>query len=99
MKKILILAAMILVLGSGFCGNVLMNAMADDSRECQPVVFYKSVLIGEGDTLWGIAEEYAPALNLSIPEYVDALKRMNRLKEDTIHCGRYLTVMYDGAAG
>ena len=62
MKKLLLLASLIILLGSGFCGSLLMNAMAEDKDGYQPVVFYKSVEISEGDTLWSIAEEYAPDL-------------------------------------
>ena len=31
---------------------------------------------------------------MSAKEYVSELKRMNNLKEDTIHKGQYLTVVY-----
>ena len=32
--------------------------------------------------------------SLSSEEYVDQLRQMNRLTEDTIHAGQYLTVVY-----
>ncbi len=99
MKKLLLLASLIILLGSGFCGSLLMNAMAEDKDGYQPVVFYKSVEISEGDTLWSIAEEYAPDLELNVFEYIECLKQMNRLDEDIIHAGRHLTVMYNGAVG
>lgn len=99
MKRMLVLAVMIMVLGSGFCGGILMNAQADDHVGYEPVIFYKSIEIQEGDTLWGIAEEYAPELDLKTAEYVEQLKQMNSLREDTIHAGCHLTVMYSGAVG
>ncbi len=98
MKKLAVLAALIAVLGSGFCGGVLMNAMADDHVGSEPVVFYKSIEIQSGDTLWSIAKEYAPQLDLDTQEYIQRLREMNRLQEDVIHAGRHLTVMYNSGA-
>lgn len=99
MRKTIILAVMVMVLCSGFFGNILLNAMASDNAACEKVVLYKSIQIREGDTLWKIAEEYAPGLDLGTADYIDCLRRMNGLREDTIHAGRYLTVMYDGSVG
>ena len=36
--------------------------------------YYKSIELKSGDTLWDIAETYAAACGLSIPEYVQELK-------------------------
>lgn len=98
-KRVLMLAVMIVVLGSGFCGNILMNAMADDHMNHDQEIFYKSIEIQDGDTLWKIAQDYAGELDLSVSEYVDRLRQMNSLQEDTIHAGRHLTVMYRATVG
>lgn len=94
MKKVLFLFALIVLLGSGICGNSLMNTMAEEPAETKVVSYYTSIMIEKGDTLWGIAEEYAPQTNLSVPEYVKQLKQMNHLGEDVIHAGCHLVVMY-----
>ena len=85
MKKVIILLlAVLLILGSGMCGDALGNAMAEGPEETVRLTYYKSVRIRTGDTLWDLAEQYAPDTDLT----------MNSLKDDTIHAGNYLTVMY-----
>ena len=46
------------------------------------------------ETLWGIADEYAESCRMSTTDYVAELKSMNGLKEDVIHSGQHLTIMY-----
>ena len=98
MKKLILLTVLSILLGSGLCGGILMNAMAKEAVEEEHTPYYTSILIREGDTLWSVAGKYADDMGMSIPNYVDCLRRMNRLEGDTIHAGRYLTVMYDGSA-
>lgn len=94
MKKVLFVLALMLLLGSGFCGSSLMNTMAEEPAGPKMVSYYKSIEIKKGDTLWDIATEYAPYTDLSVPEYVRQLKQMNHLGEDTIHAGCHLIVTY-----
>ena len=95
MKKVIILLlAVLLILGSGMCGDALGNAMAEGPEETVRLTYYKSVRIRTGDTLWDLAEQYAPDTDLTIAQYVEKLRQMNSLKDDTIHAGNYLTVMY-----
>ena len=95
MKKVIILLlAVLLILGSGMCGDALGNAMAEGPEETVRLTYYKSVRIRTGDTLWDLAEQYAPDTDLTIVQYVEKLRQMNSLKDDTIHAGNYLTVMY-----
>ncbi len=98
MKKAVIMAALAAVLGFGLCGNILLSAMAKEAAGEEHTAYYTSIPIREGDTLWSVAGEYAPGMGMEIPDYVECLRRMNGLSGDTIHAGRYLTVMYDGAA-
>ena len=44
--------------------------------------------------MWKLAERYCPYEFLTTEEYVYELKRINGLTEDTIHAGRYLTIVY-----
>lgn len=56
--------------------------------------YYGSIEIDSGDTLWDIAETYAEETNMSVSEYVDQLKSMNQLTDETIYAGQHLTVAY-----
>lgn len=94
MKKLMMILALVVLIGSNFFGHSLMNAMAEEPEG--PVLnrCYKSITIEKGDSLWTIAREYSSGTELSVKEYVDELKRMNGLGEDVIHAGNNLTVMY-----
>ena len=96
MKKLFFILLFSVVLGSGLFGSVLMNTMARESQTADVTAYYTSMKIEEGDSLWSIAQKYAPELELTTQEYVDRLRVMNHLKGDTIHTGRYLTIMYRG---
>ncbi len=65
-------------------------AEEDSSR----AAYYRSVQIQSGDSLWNIASRYRGGSDMSMEEYMETLRRMNRLKEDTIHAGQYLTILY-----
>ena len=70
MKKVIILLlAVLLILGSGMCGDALGNAMAEGPEETVRLTYYKSVRIRTGDTLWDLAEQYAPKQE-EILEYI-----------------------------
>lgn len=97
MRRKFLAAAIMVMLGFGFCGGALMNSMAKEPAAAAAAVYYTSIEIGRGDSLWSIAQEYAPALGLSAGEYIDRLRQMNHLDGDTIHEGCYLTVMYSAA--
>jgi hypothetical protein len=56
--------------------------------------YYTSIEIQQGDSLWSIADKYCNNSGMTVTEYVKELKNMNGLKEDIIHSGHYLTVMY-----
>ncbi len=96
MKRISLIIALaaVLTLGVTLLGGLRISSRAAVHSDGAPAVYYTSIRIHEGDTLWNIAEEYAPDLGMSLDEYVDRLKQMNRLRGDTIHAGCYLTVMY-----
>lgn len=94
MKKTLLLLALIVILGSNFFGNSILNVMAEEASTPDIHQYYKSIQIEEGDTLWGIAQEYKARSGMTTAEYVNELKNINRLKDDTIHTGHYLTVVY-----
>ena len=77
---------------SVFLGRTMLTSMAEEEKAATR--YYKSVEIQEGDSLWSLAKEYREGGSLSAKEYVEELKKMNNLREDTIHTGQYLTVVY-----
>ncbi len=94
MRRSFLAAAAIVMLGFGFCGSTLMNTMAKEPAQTGKAVYYTSIEISSGDSLWSVAHKYAPELGLSTQEYIKRLKQMNHLNGDTIHEGCYLTIMY-----
>lgn len=71
---------------SGDTDSAVMSAFS------QP--HYTSILIENGDSLWSIASRYASMTHMDVREYVEELKRINRLTTDRIHAGHYLIVVY-----
>lgn len=96
MKRAAVKAALIAALVCGSGGCVLLNTAAHEQERPERTAYYTSIEIRQGDTLWSIAGRYAPALGLTTDEYIEDLRVMNRLTDDTIHAGRHLTVMYSG---
>lgn len=72
---------------------MLFPSMAGE-EEGKAGPYYKSIQIEAGDSLWGLAEHYSQGSPMNTEEYVRALKKMNGLREDTIHIGNYLTIVY-----
>lgn len=94
MKKAFIFLSLIVLLGSNLFGNSILNVMAEEEINPNLHPYYKSIQIEEGDTLWSIAKEYKAKSGMNTTQYVTRLKEMNNLKEDTIHSGCYLTIVY-----
>ncbi len=99
MRRNILAAAIMVMLGFGFCRSTILNTLAKEPADTGAPVYYTSIEISDGDSLWSIAHRYAPDLGLTTAEYIDRLRQMNRLEGDTIHEGRYLTVMYSAAGG
>ena len=99
MKKIMMMLAVIVMVCSNFFGNSLLNAMAEEPDIPEKNCYYTSIMIESGDSLWSIAQEYRADTGMTVQEYVKQLKQMNGLKEDTIHVGQHLTVMYLAEVG
>lgn len=97
MKKasMAVIMALLITLCCGIFGSFLSSAHSN--REEEPVNFkyYKSITIEQGDTLWGIAEEYMTDDYDSIEEYVYALKMLNKLDGDTIKAGDKIVIAYN----
>ncbi len=57
-------------------------------------VYYKTVEVEEGDTLWDLADLYMGEKSFSRQEYIKQVKELNHLSGDTIESGSYLMVPY-----
>lgn len=93
MKKLITLSLVVL-LSSHLFGNSLMKSLAGEIETKEREKYYTSIQIENGDSLWSIAGKYASGCGLTTAQYVKELKSMNDLREDAIHSGQYLTVMY-----
>lgn len=92
--KQLVMLALVVLLGSCFIGHSLMNVLAGEDEARIAEKYYTSIEIQKGDSLWSIAGKYGENSGLTTSQYIKELKNINGLKEDTIHSGHYLTVMY-----
>ena len=79
---------------SVFFTGILVNAVNTSAKEQRAVLYYTSVCIEKGDTLWGIAEEYAEDSGMSVREYFNKLKEINRISGEGLREGNYLTIAY-----
>ena len=57
-------------------------------------IYYKTVEVEEGDTLWDLADHYMGEKSFSRQEYIEQVKELNHLIGDTIESGAYLMVPY-----
>ena len=85
---VLALIAAILILGAASIGT---SAKSDVSIND---ACYQSYEIRPEDTLWGIAERFAPQFSMSTQDYLSELKSVNRLTGDRIFAGEKLIVFY-----
>ncbi|MGN0371972.1 MAG: LysM peptidoglycan-binding domain-containing protein [Enterocloster sp.] len=93
MRRLITACFTLLLLVTILLGRTMFTSMAKE-EERSAVSYYKSIQIKEGDNLWNIAARYKDGGHMSTGEYITELKAMNNLKEDTIHAGQYLTVVY-----
>lgn len=52
---------------------------------------YVSVLIEDGDSLWSLAEEYAPE-QIKLNDYIRSVRSINHLWDDNIVAGQYIVL-------
>lgn len=97
LKRRLILSVVMLMLTIIGClqfGQLSSDAHGNLKEDPVSFKYYKSIEIEDGDTLWGIAEEYMGDHYDSVPEYIAELKDINQLVTDDIQSAKYLTVVY-----
>lgn len=82
------------LIGCLYFGNLSTDAHGNLKEAPVSFKYYKSIEIEDGDTLWGIAEEYMGDEYDSIQDYIAELKEINQLVTDDIQSANYLTVVY-----
>jgi hypothetical protein len=93
-RSFVIVCLMIAAFCSGFFGHTLLSAHAEEQSKAALIPYYTSIQIRHDDTLWNLAQTYAQGSGYTVRQYVDELKRMNRMKSESIHAGEFLTVVY-----
>lgn len=86
--------AVIFVFGMSCFGIAKLKVEAREPEPASYIRYYKSVYLEEGDSLWNLAKEYGTGSPITVEEYIQEIKEINGLREDTIHRGCYLTVVY-----
>lgn len=86
----------VIIVGTSISGMADTNAISFSDGHYK---YYTSIKIQEGDSLWEIASEYmdleyAVTEYNDIEEYVNDIRTLNRLNDDMIHAGEYLTIPY-----
>ncbi len=90
---IFVMTLCLIVTGS-FTLNAFRSNAKDDSVETS-YKYYKSIVVADNDTLWSIAEKYMDRDHYdSITEYIEEVKDMNSLQDETINYGEYLVIPY-----
>lgn len=72
--------------------NIIRNVKEAAAENNSDRFVCTSIRIGDGDTLWSIAEDYYTEDYRSIETYIKEIKKANNLKGNTIHAGNYLIV-------
>ncbi len=92
-KGYIILAVLAIICIVAFSGKLLLSVNAKDNT----VRCYTQIMVEEGDSLWSIATEYMPS-GYNVYDYIDELKKLNHIDNDTIMAGYTLTVVYEQPA-
>ncbi|MBD5542997.1 MAG: LysM peptidoglycan-binding domain-containing protein [Lachnospiraceae bacterium] len=86
--------ASILIISTIFFG---LSAKASDSTNETYYKYYTSILIQDGDSLWSLAEENRDEHFSSQKAYMDEIRKINNLSDDTLLSGQYLIIPYYSA--
>lgn len=68
---------------------------AKDAYADRPVYkYFTSIMVKSGDSLYSIAYSNMSAEFKSVENYINEIKHINSLENDTIHVGQYLIIPY-----
>ncbi len=83
---VIIVLAIAIMCSVGFVVSAKSDKSSSDINS-----YYQSIRVESGDTLWSIATEYCPDTQ-EISDYIDEIKSINSIKNDTIKAGDYIIV-------
>ncbi|MCU6761244.1 Cell division suppressor protein YneA [uncultured Roseburia sp.] len=89
----------VIIAGILLGSSILNSSRTNAATEYQEELYYKSIEVKEGDTLWSIADTYMCEEFDNKQDYIDEIKSINHLTDDTIHSGSYLTIPYYSGTG
>jgi LysM repeat protein len=92
-KRTILLIMLIAAIVVFLTGNMIVKASDRNTSDASVKRYYDCIMINKNDTLWSIAEQYAPT-GVSTSDYVREIKKLNKLKNDDINQGQYLMI-YD----
>lgn len=93
LKKLVFPSIIFFVILLSVCILGLFNASASEDKANQQVKKqYSSIIVQPQDNLWKIAEKYVQYESIS--SYVDNVKKLNNMNEDTIYAGNSIIVYY-----
>lgn len=93
-KAVLAFGAVLLLICGVLLGSNIFGASSSNASDGDMLYkYYTSVEVQPGDTLWTIADKYMQD-ETDRADYIQELKEMNHLQNDSIHAGDYLTVAY-----
>lgn len=72
----------------------MANTAEAGTPESSRYKYYTSIQIEPGSSLWNIAEKYASSEYESLEAYIQEVRQINHLDEDTIYAGSYLCIPY-----
>lgn len=91
---LMIIMTVCLIITCSVSLNGFRSNAKDDSVKTS-YKYYKSITIGNNDTLWSIAEEYMDEEHYdSVNDYINEVKNMNSLMNDEIHYGEHIVIPY-----
>ena len=91
LKKFAVTICVIMGLALTF-GSV--HSYATQTEEINTNKYYKSICVSYGDTLNSFADEYMSIEFKTRDKFINEIKEINHLKDDTIYAGTYLIVPY-----
>lgn len=89
----LVVLSLFLISGLALTINGIKSFAQRDSADIT-YKYYTSIVVKYGDTLYSLAEEYAPEDNRDLSEYVNEVIHINHLEDHVIQSGQYLIIPY-----
>ena len=90
---LLVMTVCLIVTCSIFMSTFRSSAQSDPAKTSYK--YYKSITVTSHDTLWSIAQQYMDETHYdTVTDYINEVRYMNSLTDDSIHYGEYLVIPY-----